>query len=81
MENKESERAIHILMMEKVKDYTIESKKDGSGFELSFTNTISTPYILEYQSYILAAVGAEVNNEVRLIGEEIKESQLLRKIR
>jgi len=59
--------------LEKGKDYTIELKQDGSGFELSFPNTISTPYILKYQSYILAAVGAEVNNDVILTGEQIKE--------
>ncbi|MBD2843679.1 LPXTG cell wall anchor domain-containing protein [Paenibacillus sp. IB182496] len=50
-------------------DYTLALSE--TGFELAFANPIDTPYILEYQSLILAKVGDDVENQVTLAGDGI----------
>lgn len=42
-------------------------------FVLSIKEEIDRPYILEYQSLILAKVGDEIGNDVSLVGEQISE--------
>jgi LPXTG-motif cell wall-anchored protein len=50
-------------------DYTLEFNNDG--FELVFKKDIDKPYILEYQSLILAKVGDKVNNDIKFTGDQI----------
>ncbi|MDQ0297649.1 LPXTG-motif cell wall-anchored protein [Salibacterium salarium] len=53
--------------------YAIEFREDPTQFELQFNNEINEPYILEYQSFIQAAVGDEINNDISFAGENIEE--------
>ncbi|MBO1910075.1 hypothetical protein J4G37_35490, partial [Microvirga sp. 3-52] len=54
-------------------DYTLEFSEDPYSFKLKFTEEISEPYILEYQSLILAKPGDHVNNAVKFSGENVEE--------
>jgi LPXTG-motif cell wall-anchored protein len=51
----------------------LELEDGKEQFVLSFNVDIDRPYILEYQSLILAKVGDEVGNDVSLAGEQISE--------
>ncbi|MFO1446332.1 collagen binding domain-containing protein [Bacillus sp. Bva_UNVM-123] len=57
------------LELKQGEDYTLEFINDG--FELAFKGEIDKPYILEYQSLILAKVGDTVNNEIHFTGDQI----------
>lgn len=52
-------------------DYTLSFTENPDQFTLSFTNVLNEPYILEYQTRIIAAVGTAINNDVTLSGENI----------
>ncbi|MFT4415008.1 collagen binding domain-containing protein [Fredinandcohnia humi] len=55
----------------------INITEDGQEtFELVFNKDIEKPYILEYQSLILAKVGDEIKNDVTLIGEQISSTEV-----
>lgn len=56
-------------------DYTIEFTEDPYSFELKFKNEINEPYILEYQSLILAKVGDKVKNDLTFAGEKVEEGE------
>jgi len=56
------------------KDYKLAYLRNSDGedyFEITFPEPISKPYILEYQSMILAKVGESIQNNIRLTGKEI----------
>ncbi|GFZ99581.1 hypothetical protein GCM10008018_52270 [Paenibacillus marchantiophytorum] len=60
--------------LEKGKDYTVVFKTNNDGkpiFELSFAETISTAYILEYQSLIAANDHDTISNYVTLSGNNV----------
>ncbi|USK43597.1 Cna B-type domain-containing protein [Cytobacillus oceanisediminis] len=55
-------------------DYSIEFKKDEEGkeyFELLFSKTIDRPYILEYDTFLMAGHGEEVSNHALIEGKNI----------
>lgn len=52
-------------------DYTLSFTENPDQFTLSFTNVLNEPYILEYQTRIIAAVGTAINNDVTFSGENI----------
>ncbi|GAA0355603.1 collagen binding domain-containing protein [Bacillus horti] len=55
-------------------DYTLEILVDESGketFELTFTNILTVPYVLEYQSFINARNNEYVSNTVEFHGQGI----------
>ncbi|WP_367660022.1 collagen binding domain-containing protein [Cytobacillus gottheilii] len=53
---------------------TINEGDDGEEtFEILFKNQIDSPYILEYQSMILAKVGDTIKNDVDFTGKEITD--------
>lgn len=57
-------------------DYSLEIKTDVDGkqsFDLSFAKEISKPYILDYQSLIMANTGDKVINTVRFSGFNVIE--------
>jgi LPXTG-motif cell wall-anchored protein len=57
-------------------DYSVEIKTDVDGkqsFDLSFAREISKPYILNYQSLIMANTGDKVVNTVRFSGNNVIE--------
>lgn len=57
-------------------DYSLEIKTDADGkqtFDLSFAKEISKPYILDYQSLIMANTGDKVVNTVRFSGFNVIE--------
>jgi LPXTG-motif cell wall-anchored protein len=57
-------------------DYSLEIKTDVDGkqsFDLSFAKEISKPYILDYQSLIMANTGDKVTNTVRFSGHNVNE--------
>ncbi|WP_313641612.1 collagen binding domain-containing protein [Paenibacillus sp.] len=57
-------------------DYSLEIKTDVDGkqsFDLSFAKEISKPYILDYQSLIMANTGDKVINAVRFSGYNVIE--------
>ncbi|WP_166554448.1 MULTISPECIES: SpaA isopeptide-forming pilin-related protein [Clostridia] len=60
-------------LLELNKDYTLDLKQNPDTFTLKFKEEINEPYILEYQSLILAKPGETVNNEISFSGENIKE--------
>ncbi|MFZ4451666.1 SpaA isopeptide-forming pilin-related protein [Salibacterium aidingense] len=53
--------------------YTLVFQEEPAQFELQFNQEINEPYILEYQSFIQAAVGDEINNDISFNGENIDE--------
>ncbi|MBC5636472.1 hypothetical protein H8S33_06490 [Ornithinibacillus sp. BX22] len=56
-------------------DYTVEFKEDEEGnsyFTLSFANEINRPYILEYDTFIMAGHGEEVENDASLDGAKLE---------
>ncbi|MHC8517799.1 SpaA isopeptide-forming pilin-related protein [Sporosarcina sp. ITBMC105] len=53
------------------KDYTLSFTENPDTFTLTFTNVMNEPYILEYQTRIIAAVGTAINNGVEFSGENI----------
>ncbi|WP_215145907.1 SpaA isopeptide-forming pilin-related protein [Exiguobacterium qingdaonense] len=55
-------------------DYTVRAIEEMGEFELSFNYPIDRPYILEYDSYILAAVGTDITNEVYVTADEVSEN-------
>ncbi len=55
--------------LEQGTDYTLEFTNDG--FVLAFKEDIDKPYILAYQSLILAKVGDTVHNDVKFTGDQI----------
>ncbi|MFC4386692.1 Cna B-type domain-containing protein [Gracilibacillus marinus] len=55
-------------------DYTLTFKTDENDleyFELDFVEEISRPYILEYDTYLMAGHGEKVNNDATLTGKNI----------
>ncbi|WP_215113085.1 SpaA isopeptide-forming pilin-related protein [Exiguobacterium sp. s63] len=54
--------------------YTVRAIQEMGEFELTFNNPIDRPYILEYDSYILAAVGTDITNDVYLTADEVSEN-------
>lgn len=58
-------------LMEKDVDYTLSFTEDPDSFTLHFLRVINEPYILEYQTRILAAVGEDINNDVTFSGDNI----------
>ncbi|WP_214874820.1 SpaA isopeptide-forming pilin-related protein [Exiguobacterium sp. CH10] len=52
-------------------EYDVVKNEDG-GFSLSFKKTIDRPYVLTYESLILAAVGARISNEITLTADQIE---------
>ncbi|MGY4688530.1 SpaA isopeptide-forming pilin-related protein [Salibacterium sp. K-3] len=52
--------------------YTTDFSSD-SGFKLTFNNQINEPYIVEYQSFIQAAPGDPVGNDISFDGNNITE--------
>lgn len=52
-------------------DYDVVKNNDG-GFSLSFKKTIDRPYVLTYESLILAAVGDRISNEITLTADQIE---------
>ncbi|MDW0113005.1 SpaA isopeptide-forming pilin-related protein [Sporosarcina saromensis] len=58
-------------LMEKDVDYTLSFTEDPDSFTLNFLRVINEPYILEYQTRILAAVGEDINNGITFIGDNI----------
>nr|WP_233167612.1 SpaA isopeptide-forming pilin-related protein [Paenibacillus roseus] len=55
-------------------DLVITTGTDGGQrFALTFRHTIDIPYVLEYQSFINAANGAELSNAVIFTGDHIQE--------
>ncbi len=59
--------------LEKGVDYQLEFHEDEDGiefFELSFTNTIDRAYVLQYQTFIMAANGDTVSNDAKLTSTE-----------
>ena len=53
-------------------DYTVSFEEEPDSFNLKFKNTVSKPYILEYQTRIIAAVGTDINNDVTFSGDNIQ---------
>jgi len=67
--------AVKAEELTKGKDYTLTIARldgDQETFELKFTNSISTAYILEYQSFIVAEDKEAVQNKVALEGDQLK---------
>lgn len=63
-------------ILERGKDYTIEFKTDQNGaetFTLSFLRTITTAYVLEYQTLTTAQNGVEVFNNAVFSGENARK--------
>ena len=52
-------------------DYDVVKNDDG-GFSLSFKKTINRPYVLTYESLILAAVGDRISNEITITADQIE---------
>lgn len=52
-------------------DYDVVKNNDG-GFSLSFKKTIDRPYVLTYESLILAAVGDRISNEITMNADQIE---------
>lgn len=53
-------------------DITVSTEGSGQRFELTFTNTVDTAYILEYRTLIDADHGETVSNEVSFEGENVE---------
>jgi len=53
--------------------YTVDFTEKPDSFTLKFAKTISEPYILEYKTRIIAAVGENINNAVTFSGENITQ--------
>ena len=61
-------------VLEQGVDYTLTFKTPENGseyFELSFAETIDRPYILEYNTFLMASHGETVSNDALLTGENI----------
>lgn len=56
-------------------DYTLEFTENPYSFKLKFTKEISKPYILEYQSLILAKPGEKIKNDITFSGDSITEGE------
>ena len=55
-------------------DYTLSFKEDAKGkeyFELSFKKEINRPYVLEYDTFIMAGNNQTVNNDASFTGQQI----------
>ncbi|EPE62395.1 LPXTG-motif cell wall anchor domain protein [Exiguobacterium sp. S17] len=53
--------------------YTVTAIQEMGEFTLAFRDTIDRPYILEYDAFIVAAVGANISNDVLMTAEELSE--------
>lgn len=53
--------------------YTLTEDEVMGKFTLAFKNEIDRPYILEYDSFIVAAVGAPITNDVMFEAESLSE--------
>lgn len=62
------------------KDYQVTFKKDEQGqayFELVFTDKINRPYILEYDTYIMAGHNEYVHNKATLAAHELTDDEAM----
>lgn len=59
--------------------YTVTSVQEMGEFALAFRDTIDRPYILEYDAFIVAAVGADISNDVLMTAEELSEGTTSKK--
>lgn len=60
-------------------EYTIKEEEPMGKFSLSFNQEINRPYILEYDSFIVAAVGAAITNDVAFTADALKEGTTTKK--
>lgn len=59
--------------------YTVTAVQDMGEFTLKFRDTINRPYILEYDAFIVAAVGTDISNDVLMTAEELSEGTTSKK--
>ncbi|MDW0108707.1 SpaA isopeptide-forming pilin-related protein [Sporosarcina aquimarina] len=56
-------------------DYTVSFTENPDTFTLKFTNPVNEPYVLKYQTRIIAKVGTEIKNKVSFTGDNVVEKE------
>ncbi|WP_214859243.1 SpaA isopeptide-forming pilin-related protein [Exiguobacterium sp. s161] len=59
--------------------YTVTQEDEMGKFTLAFKDEITRPYIIEYDSFIVAAVGASITNEVTFTADSLSEGVTTKK--